>query len=151
MINNILPKIQANHAGAADAIMLDVDGYVSETNTTNIFLVDEVGTLVTMPPDHCLPSVTRATVLKLVGEMGIRAEVRRTSLCEFYAASDVFTTGTMGGLTPVREIDGRVIGEEGTTTAGGSRDPLTVRLQDAYRLLPERQGWATELPPFRAM
>ena len=77
--------------------MLDVDGYVLETNATNIFLVDEGGTLVTMPPDHCLFSVTRATVLNLAEEMGIRAEVRRTSLCEFYAASDVFATGTMGG------------------------------------------------------
>ena len=90
-------------------------------------------------------------MLKPAGEIGIRAEVRRTSLCEFYAASDVFTTGTMGGLTPVREIGDRVIREEGTTTAGGRRYPLTVRLQDAYRLFPERPGWATELPPFRAM
>ena len=55
----------------------------------------------------------------MAGEMGIRAEVRRTSLCELYAASDVFATGTMGELTQVREIDGRVIKEDGTTTAGG--------------------------------
>ena len=63
-------------------------------------------------------------MLNLAGDMGIRAEVRRTSLCEFYAASEDFTTGTMGELSLVREIDGRVIGEVGTTTAGGSRDPL---------------------------
>ena len=102
MINNILPKIQANHSGAADSIMLDVDGYVSETKATNIFLVDEEGMLVTPPPDHCLPGVTRATVLNLAGEMGIRSEVRITSLCELYAAIDVFATGTMGELTQVR-------------------------------------------------
>jgi branched-chain amino acid aminotransferase group I len=141
MINNILPKMQANLANCADAIMLDVEGYVSETNATNIFMVDDEGTLLTPHGDHCLPGITRANVLLLAKELGLPHEVRRVSLAEFHAAEEVFTTGTMGELTPVTRIDGRVIGS-------GQRGPLTQRLQEAYQALPERPGWATALPPF---
>jgi len=141
MINNILPKIQANLAGCADAIMLDMDGYVSETNATNIFMVDDEGVLLTPHGDHCLPGVTRGTVLVLARELGIPSEVRRVSLAEFHAAEEVFTTGTMGELTPVTNIDGRVIGT-------GLRGAVTKRLQEAYKALPAKPGWATEIPPF---
>ena len=141
MINNVLPKIQANLAGVADAIMLDMDGFVAETNATNIFMVDDEGVLLTPNADHCLPGITRGTVLELAKELGIPTEVRRISLAEFHAAEEVFTTGTMGELTPVTRIDGRVIGE-------GVRGEITERLQEAYKLLPERHGWATEIPPF---
>jgi len=141
MINNILPKIQANHAGAADAIMLDLDGFVSETNATNIFMVDEDGTLLTPHADHCLPGITRETVLLLAEEMGIPCRERRVSLAEFHAAEEVFTTGTMGELTPVTEIDGRVIG-------AGRLGAITARLQEVYRGLPDRPEWSTELPLF---
>ena len=116
MIQNILPKIQANIAGAADAIMLDVEGFVAETNATNLFMVrydwdprarTDVGTeesccikpgyspvLVTPTADACLPGITRDTVLLLAKELGIDTEVRRVSLSEFYSADEVFTTGT---------------------------------------------------------
>jgi branched-chain amino acid aminotransferase group I len=141
MINNILPKMQANLAHCADAIMLDVEGYVAETNATNIFMVDDEGTLLTPHGDHCLPGITRANVLLLAQELGLPHEVRRVSLAEFHAAEEVFTTGTMGELTPVTCIDGRVIGS-------GLRGPLTQQLQEAYQSLPERPGWATPLPPF---
>jgi len=144
MINNILPKIQANLAGCADAIMLDIDGYVTETNATNIFMVDDEGVLLTPHGDHCLPGVTRGTVLVLTKELGIPSEVRRVSLAEFHAAEEVFTTGTMGELTPVTKIDGRVIGT-------GFRGEITKRLQDAYKELPAKPGWATEIPPFSEM
>jgi len=144
MINNILPKIQANLAGCADAIMLDIDGYVTETNATNIFMVDDEGVLLTPHGDHCLPGVTRGTVLVLAKELGIPSEVRRVSLAEFHAAEEVFTTGTMGELTPVTKIDGRVIGT-------GFRGEITKRLQDAYKELPAKPGWATEIPPFSEM
>lgn len=140
LINNILPKIQANLAGVADAIMLDLDGYVSETNATNIFMVDD-GVLLTPHADHCLPGITRETVIILAKECGIPCEVRRVSLAEFHAADEVFTTGTMGELTPVTNIDGRVIGS-------GVRGEITARLQEAYKTLPERPGWATPIPPF---
>ena len=142
LINNILPKIQANQAGANDAIMLDLDGYVSETNATNIFMVDN-GVLLTPHADHCLPGITRETVLEIAKELDISTEVRRLSLAEFHSADEVFTTGTMGELTPVVEIDGRVIGI-------GERGDITKRLQDAYRTLPERPGYATEIPPFES-
>ena len=141
MINNILPKIQANLAHCADAIMLDVEGYVSETNATNLFMVDDEGTLITPHADHCLPGITRANVLFLAKELGIPHEVRRVSLAEFHAAEEVFTTGTMGELTPVTCIDGRTIGN-------GTRGRVTARLQEAYQCLPERPGWATAIPQF---
>jgi branched-chain amino acid aminotransferase group I len=140
MINNILPKIQANLANCADALMLDLDGFVSETNATNVFMVDG-GVLMTPHADHCLPGITRETVIALAKELEVPCEVRRISLAEFHAADEVFTTGTMGELTPVRMIDGRVIGD-------GKRGPITGRLQDVYSTLPEREGASTEIPPF---
>ncbi len=141
MINNILPKIQANLANCADALMLDVDGFVSETNATNIFMVDD-GVLLTPHADHCLPGITRETVLMLANELDIPVEVRRISLAEFHSADEVFTSGTMGELTPVKMIDGRVIGVD------GRRGPVTKRLQAAYAKLPEREGFSTVIPPF---
>eukprot|EP00750_Incisomonas_marina_P019566 INCI3580.10.p1 GENE.INCI3580.10~~INCI3580.10.p1 ORF type:complete len:333 (-),score=54.65 INCI3580.10:213-1211(-) len=92
LINNIIPKMQANLAGAADAIMLDVDGFVSETNATNIFMV-KCGVLLTPHADHCLPGITRETVLLVARELGFDVVERRISLAEFHAADEVFTTG----------------------------------------------------------
>jgi branched-subunit amino acid aminotransferase/4-amino-4-deoxychorismate lyase len=115
-------------------------GYVSETNATNLFMVDD-GVLLTPSADHCLPGITRATVLELAKELNIPTEVRRISLAEFHAADEVFTTGTMGELTPVVKIDGRIIGN-------GERGPITSRLQEIYQTLPEREGWSTPLPEF---
>ena len=109
MINNILPKMQANLAGVADALMLDLNGFVSETNATNVFMVED-GVLLTPTADACLPGITRETVLFLAKELGIETVVRNISLAEFHAADEVFTTGTMGELTPVTMIDGRTIG-----------------------------------------
>eukprot|EP00049_Salpingoeca_infusionum_P018196 m.356136 g.356136 ORF g.356136 m.356136 type:complete len:1427 (-) comp17449_c0_seq1:155-4435(-) len=125
MLNNILPKIQANAAGAADAVMLDIEGYVAETNATNLFAVED-NVLITPEATHCLPGVTRAAVIKLAKEAGIEVEVRRVSLAELHSADEVFTTGSMGELTPVVMIDGRIIGT-------GSRGPMTAQLQDLYR------------------
>ena len=142
LLNNILPKMQANYAGAADAIMLDVEGYVSETNATNIFMVHDDGTLLTPHADHCLPGITRATVLELASELSIPFLERRVSLAEFHAAAEVFTTGTMGELTPVTNIDGRTIG---TGTPGS----VTKMLQAAYKVLPDKCGY--ELPAFIGM
>lgn len=141
MINNILPKIQANLAGVADALMLDVNGFVSETNATNIFMAED-GVLMTPTADACLPGITRETVLLLAKEMGIETVVRNISLAEFHAADEVFTTGTMGELTPVTMIDGRQIGSTGKI------GDVTMRLQEVYSTLPERPGWSTEIPPF---
>lgn len=124
LINNILPKIQANNAGAADAVMLDLEGFVSETNATNLFCVRR-GQLITPHADYCLPGITRGCVLDLARELGIPAVERRLSLMELQTADEAFTTGTMGGLTPVVEVDGRVLG-------AGVCGPVTARLQEAY-------------------
>eukprot|EP00581_Thalassiosira_minuscula_P014340 CAMPEP_0183729772 /NCGR_PEP_ID=MMETSP0737-20130205/31159_1 /TAXON_ID=385413 /ORGANISM="Thalassiosira miniscula, Strain CCMP1093" /LENGTH=681 /DNA_ID=CAMNT_0025962053 /DNA_START=97 /DNA_END=2142 /DNA_ORIENTATION=- len=162
MIQNILPKIQANLAGAADSIMLDVEGFVAETNATNLFLVrfDRHGpsmnkdddksdfdgaVLVTPTADACLPGITRDTVLLLANELGIKTEVRRVSLSEFYSADEVFTTGTMGELTPVTRIDGRVIGWKNEMKRG----VVTELLQKTYKeAVKTRLDWSTEIPSF---
>lgn len=132
LINNILAKIEAENAGADDAVMLDIEGYVSETNATNLFLVRK-GEVQTPFADHCLPGVTRATVLELCASHGIACRERRLSLTEFYSADEVFTTGTMGELAPVRAIDKRRIGD-------GQAGPVTRRLQELFTDLTRRTG-----------
>ena len=108
LLNNILAKIEANHAHADAGLMLDFDGYVAEANGVNVFCIRR-GVVYTPFADYCLPSITRRTVLRLCHENGIPAEERRLSVTEFYTADEVFTTGTMGELTRVAEIDGRTI------------------------------------------
>ncbi|KAH7289394.1 hypothetical protein KP509_31G073400 [Ceratopteris richardii] len=132
LINNILAKVEGNLAGADDAIMLDVDGFVSETNATNIFLVKK-GVIFTPHPDFCLPGITRRTVIDLARERGYTVVERRISITEFYTADEVWTTGTMGEITPVVEIDGRSIGE---SVAG----PISTKLQGYYAELAENEG-----------
>lgn len=124
LLNNILAKIEANAAGVHDAVMLDVEGFVAETNATNLFLV-KTGVLRTPTTDHCLPGITRAVVLEIARDEKIPHEVRRLSLSEFHSADEVFTTGTMGELAWVKEIDGRPIGD-------GKLGPLNRRLQDLF-------------------
>ena len=120
LLHNILAKIEANVAGADDAVMLDLEGYVAETNATNLFLVKK-GVLATPLADHCLPGITRGIVLEIARAHGIPCAERRCSLMEFHTADEVFTSGTMGELSWVKEIDGRVIG-------AGARGALTARL-----------------------
>ena len=124
LINNILAKIQANLAGVDDAVMLDIHGYLSETNATNLFLVKQ-GTLLTPYADSCLHGITRSTVLQLASELNIPAQERNLSTTEMHTADEVFTTGTMGELSPVLEVDGRTIG-------GGKPGPITLQLRNAY-------------------
>jgi branched-chain amino acid aminotransferase len=132
LLNNILACIEANVAGADAALMLDLNGFVSETNDTNVFAVRGDG-VVTPHADSCLPGITRATVLRLCRDEGIPVEERNVSLTEFYTADEAFTTGTMGELTPVIEIDGRRVGE-------GCPGPLTCRLSALYVAWARRHG-----------
>ncbi|XP_058076422.1 branched-chain-amino-acid aminotransferase-like protein 1 [Magnolia sinica] len=132
LLNNILAKVEGNLAKADDAIMLDQDGYVSETNATNIFLVKK-GHVLTPHADYCLPGITRATVMDLVVKENLVLVERRISLSEFHTADEVWTTGTMGELTPVVMIDGRVIGD-------GKVGPVTRRVQNAYKVLTAESG-----------
>jgi branched-chain amino acid aminotransferase group I len=124
LLNNILAKIEADVAGVDDALMLDLNGFVAETNATNIFFVRR-GTVVTPSADACLPGITRGIVIELCNEAGLEMEERNVSTSEAYTADEVFTTGTMGELAPVLEIDGRMIG-------GGSVGPITRKLQDLF-------------------
>ncbi|MDA0194831.1 MAG: aminotransferase class IV [Bacteroidetes bacterium] len=116
LLNNILAKIQANVAGADAAIMLDDNGFVSELNDTNIFMVNK-GVLYTPSPDSCLPGITRSIVINEAKTSGIDIVERNISLTECYTADEVFATGTMGELTPIIEIDGRKIKNEGEILA----------------------------------
>ena len=132
LLNNILASIEANVAGVDSAIMLDLNGFVSETNDTNLFMVRS-GTVCTPYADACLPGLTRQMVLDICGENGIPAAERNLSLTELYTADEVFTSGTMGELTPVLEADGRVIGN-------GAPGDLTRRLQALHRKAAWRDG-----------
>ncbi len=118
LLPSILAKIEANASGADDALMLDHRGFVAETNATNVFLVG-AGVLGTPTAAACPEGITRAAVLELAAEAGIEFVVGDFSLTQFYAADEVFVTGTMGGIAPVTRIDGRVIGagQPGQVTA----------------------------------
>lgn len=140
LLNNILAKIEGNNANADDAIMLDQDGYVSETNATNIFMVKK-GRVLTPHADYCLPGITRATVMDLVVKEGFVLDERRISLSEFHTADEVWTTGTMGELSPVVKIDGRLVGD-------GQVGRVTRTLQNVYKKLTEESG--VPIPTYQA-
>jgi len=132
LLGSILAKIEANVAGADDALMLDGRGMVAETNATHVFLVHD-GVLRTPTTDACPEGITRSTVLRLAGELGIPVEVGHWSLVQVHTADEVFVTGTMGELTPVVRVDGRQIGDGGTGA-------VTRRLAEAYADLTARSG-----------
>ena len=127
LLNNILAKIQANHAGADDAVMLDDRGFLAETNATNVFLIRD-GVLGTPFGHACLPGITRGYTLDLAKKLGIPVRVGDYSLTELYTADEAFTTGTMGGLAHIVEVDGRRIGPADRQGPG----PVTAKLQAAY-------------------
>ena len=112
LLNNILAKIEANHAKADDALMLDLNGFVAETNATNIFMIKN-GAVLTPFADACLPGITRGLVIKICRENKIPIFEKNISVTEFYNADQVFTTGTMGELAQVIEIDNRQINNTG--------------------------------------
>ena len=134
--NNLLPsilaKIEANLAGADDAVMLDQRGFVAETNATNIFLVT-AGVLGTPSAAACPEGITRGVVLGLAASEGIPAAVGDYSLTQLYTADEVFVTGTMGGIAPVISLDGRVIGD-------GSPGPVTGKLAQSLTALAATTG-----------
>ena len=112
LINNILAKIEANNANVDDAIMLDLYGFVAETNATNIFMIKN-GTVYTPFADACLPGITRGLIIKICLENKIPVFEKNISVTELYNADQVFTTGTMGELAQVIEIDKRIINDNG--------------------------------------
>src|ERR1700729_3442981 len=132
LLTSILAKIEANVAGADDAVMLDNRGFIAETNATHLFMVlpgDRSGragaTLATPTTAACPEGITRATVLGLASSAGISCREGDYTLPQLYNASEVFVTGTMGGLAPVISVDGRAIGD-------GATGSVTKKLTELY-------------------
>jgi branched-chain amino acid aminotransferase len=122
LLTSIMAKIEANNAGADDAVMLDHRGFVAETNATHIFLVTG-GLLATPTAAACPEGITRAAVLELAAGAGIPHQTGDYSLTQLYTADEMFVTGTMGGIAPVTSLDGRTIGP-------GKAGPVTIRLTE---------------------
>jgi branched-chain amino acid aminotransferase len=132
LIQSILAKIEANVAGADDALMLDQRGFIAETNATHIFLV-EAGRVRTPRLVACPEGITRAAVLELCRAHGVAHEETDLTLTESYRADEMFCTGTMGELAAVTRVDGRPIGS-------GMPGPVTQRLTGLFRELTARDG-----------
>jgi branched-chain amino acid aminotransferase len=132
LIQSILAKIEANVAGADDALMLDMRGFVAETNATHVFVV-EGGKVRTPRLLACPEGVTRSAVLELCQRHGMRCDECDLSLSEVYRASEMFCSGTMGELAAVTRVDGRPIGD-------AQPGPATRRLYELFRELTEREG-----------
>jgi branched-chain amino acid aminotransferase len=132
LLNSILAKIEANNAGADDALMLDTRGFVAETNATNIFIVrkSEIATSRVMA---CPEGITRATVLEICAAEEIPLMETDLKLEDVYRAEEVFCTGTMGELAGVVKVDDRVVG-------AGEVGAMTRRLSDLYAKRTSTEG-----------
>ncbi|MHC4838194.1 MAG: aminotransferase class IV, partial [Planctomycetota bacterium] len=125
LIQSILAKVEANAAGADDALMLDPHGFLAETNATHVFTVED-GVVRTPFTKACPEGITRDTVLELCWRHEIPHEVADISRVEAWAADEMFCTGTMGELAAVVELDGRRIGD-------GKPGPMVARLRELFR------------------
>jgi len=130
LLNSILAKIEANNAGADDALMLDTRGFVAETNATHVFIVRNFesrasGDLATGRVVACPEGITRATVIEICAAEKIRCVETDLSLVDVYGTHEVFCTGTMGELAGIIRIDNRQIGD-------GNVGPMTKHLSDLY-------------------
>ncbi|HTA08843.1 MAG TPA: aminotransferase class IV [Streptosporangiaceae bacterium] len=132
LLTSILAKIEANAAGADDAVMLDQRGFVAETNATHIFLVSG-GVVRTPTTAACPEGITRQAVLDLAVSAGLETETADYSLTQLYCADEMFVTGTMGGLTPVLALDGRTVGD-------GKPGPVTAQLAEEFAQLTATSG-----------
>lgn len=129
-LNCILACIAAEKAGADEALMLDVHGFVNTTNACNFFIVRK-GQVWTSTGDYCMNGITRQKVIDLCRANDIPVFERNFSLVDTYGADEAFLTGTFGAQTPVSEIDGRQIGT-------GAMGPVTERLRALYKDLVAR-------------
>lgn len=130
-LNCILACIAAEKAGADEALMLDVNGFVNTTNACNFFIVRK-GEVWTSTGDYCMNGITRAKVIDVCRADGIPVFERNYSLVDTYGAEEAFLTGTFGAQTPVGEIDGRQIGS-------GEMGPVTERIRGLYKKLIETE------------
>ena len=130
-LNCIFGCIQAAKAGYDEALMLDPHGHVATCNSTHFFIVRE-GEVWTSSGDYCLDGITRRNVINLCKANDIPVFEKNFSVMQTYSADEAFVTGTFAGLTPVVDIDGRIIGS-------GKRGPMVDRLQELYRHLIVRE------------
>jgi branched-chain amino acid aminotransferase len=130
-LNLIMALLQAIEAGADEALMLDPHGFVSSCNATNFFCLRD-GVVLTSSGDYCFNGVTRANVIRLCRDNGIPITVGNFTPDDLREASEAFVTGTFGGLTPVREIDGHVL----PAVPG----PVTQRLRELYEALKNHEA-----------
>jgi branched-chain amino acid aminotransferase len=132
LLNSILAKIEANNAGADDALMLDTRGFVAETNATHIFIVRE-GRVATPHVVACPEGITRATVLEICMKENISICETDLTLQDVYRAEEMFCTGTMGELAGVIKLDGRIVG-------AGQVGPMTKRLSKLFAVRTANEG-----------
>lgn len=123
-LHEVQALIQAIEAGADEALMLDIHGFVATCNATNFFIVKN-GEVWTSTGQYCMNGITRGNVIRVAREAGIPCYEKNFSLFDVYGADEAFVTGTFGGLTPVTAVDGRQIG-------AGEYGPMTRRLQALY-------------------
>jgi branched-chain amino acid aminotransferase len=123
-LNSMLALNEALASGCDEAMLLDAEGYVAEGSGENIFIVRD-GKIYTPELTSALDGITRDTIITLAGEIGVPVVEKRITRDEVYIADEAFFTGTAAEVTPIREVDGRVIG-------AGSRGPITERLQTMY-------------------
>ena len=123
-INSMLALQEALRDGYDEALLLDVDGFVAEGSGENFFMVID-GVIYTPELTSALDGITRKTILRLANELGIEVKEKRITRDEVYVADEAFFTGTAAEVTPIRELDGRLIG-------AGKRGPITEQLQSRY-------------------
>jgi len=125
-LHEVMALVQAIEAGADEALMLDIHGFVATCNATNFFMVknDEVWT---STGQYCMNGITRGKVIKVAQDNGIPCYQKNFSLFDVYGAEEAFVTGTFGGLTPVVKVDGRVIGD-------GRLGAMTEKLSKLYQV-----------------
>ena len=131
-LNQIMAACEAIRQGADEAIMLDQNGYVAETNSTNLQMIKD-GALILPTLDSQLPGITRKTMIQIAKEMGMEVHVRNVSVSEYYNADEVFICGTVGEVVPVKMIDGKKIG---TQIPG----PITEKFSQEYKKMTETLG-----------
>lgn len=130
-LHEVQALIQALKAGADEALMLDVNGFVSTCNATNFFMIKD-GEVWTSTGQYCMNGITRGNIIRICRENSIPVYEKNFSLFDVYGADESFVTGTFGGVTPVIEIDGRTIGD-------GKSGEMTNRLSDLYKQLIEEE------------
>ena len=132
-LKNVLAKLDALHAGAHEAIMLNAEGFIAECTADNLFVVRGGRVLTPAPQDGALEGITRDAVLRLAAAHGIASAEARLTRYDVYTADECFVTGTGAELMPVAEVDGRRVGT-------GRPGPVTQRLTDAFHALVRTEG-----------